>query len=174
MKRLFFLALSLAAFPALAGVIEGKVIEVPDGRSLTVLSSSGSSMHRIRIAGLEAPARDGPYGGSSRENLRRLAYGKTVRVEADSIDAKGQLVGVVQILAGPKGCGDKPCVTPPDPVLGQLSAGLARIDRTHLDHYSADAQQRFALAMETARKNRLGFWRDPAYLLQANAFSRGP
>ena len=57
MNRLLALALVFAASPACAGVIEGRVIEVSAGATVTILSRGGASMRRVRLAGVAAPAR---------------------------------------------------------------------------------------------------------------------
>lgn len=145
---------------ALAGVIEGRVIEVPDGATLTILSSEGSSIHRVRLAGIDAPGKGLAIGGSSRASLRRMASGKRVRVEANSIDARGMLVAIVQIRRGPNDCGTPPCPPTLDPVLTQISTGLAKLDKADAAIYSQETQKLYAIAEERAKASRLGVWRD--------------
>lgn len=162
MKRAALLLLALTTFPALAAVIEGRVIEVTDGRTITVLAEGGSSMHRIRIAGLEPPARSSAYANAARESLRRLVGGKRVRVDTTSLDPSGRLVGIVLVLRGDERV---------DPALPQLAAGMATIDKTNVAHQSEDVQKRYELAVDHARKNRVGLWRDAAQM-RAEAASR--
>lgn len=150
----------LAAGSAMAGVIDGRVIEVPDGATLTILSSEGASIHRVRLAGIDAPDKGQAVGGSSRESLRRMASGKSVRVEANSIDSRGLLIAIVQIRRSPKDCPNQPCAPAIDPVLNQISAGLARLDRANATIYSPETQRLYAIAEEQARASRLGLWRD--------------
>jgi len=158
-KTTITLILMLAACPAIAGVIEGKVIEVLDGATFTVLARDGASIHRIRLAGIDAPGKERAIGGSSRESLRRMARGKTVRVETNAIDARGLLVSNVMIQRTPKDCSNQPCPNL-DPALTQLSSGLAAIDNKNLSHQTPDAQKRYAAAQAQAKSNRLGLWRD--------------
>lgn len=174
MKAVAALALLFAAWPAFAGLIEGRVIEVPDGTTLTVLSNQGASIHRIRLAGIDLPGKNSAMAGSSRENLRRLARGKTVRVDASTIDARGMLVGHVLIVRGPKDCGSQPCPALLDPVISQLSFGLAVIDGSHLAQQSADSQKLYREAQAHAKANRLGVWRETALtpVAQENARAR--
>ena len=144
----------------MAGVIEGRVIEVRDGVTLTILANGGSSIHRVQLAGIEAPGKGQAIGDSSRESLRRMASGKKVRVEANSIDSRGILVAIVQIRKDPKDCGSEPCAPVLDPVLRQLSAGLARFDKAKANVYSQETQRLYAVAEEHARAIRIGLWRD--------------
>jgi micrococcal nuclease len=158
-KTTVTLVLLLAAWPALAGVIEGRVIEVLDGATLTVLAREGASIHRIRLAGIDAPGKEKAIGGSSRESLRRMARGKTVRVETNAIDPRGLLVGNVEIHRTPKDCNNQPCPTL-DPALSQLAAGLAVIDKKNLSHQTPAAQKLYLAAQAQAKANRLGVWRE--------------
>ena len=152
----------LVAAPALAGTIEGRVIEVPDGASITVLAKEGSSIHRIKLAGIDAPGKERAIGGSSRESLRRMARGKTVRVETTKINARGLLVGVVQIERGPKDCIHPPCSPLFDPGISQLSAGLAKVNKSNLANLSKETQQLYLTTQEQARAQRRGLWREGA------------
>jgi endonuclease YncB( thermonuclease family) len=161
MRFAFPLLLSLLAWPAWAGVIEGRVIEVPDGDTITVLASQGTSIHRVRLAGIDAPALSSPYGGSARESLKRIARGKTVRVDTAAMDSKGRLVGIVQVFRDPKDCGNAPCEERLDPGLTQLASGMAGLDKANLAYHSDEAQRRYAFAEAHARTNKLGLWRVP-------------
>lgn len=163
MKGLLALVVALAAWPAFAEVIEGRVIEVPDGRTVTVLANEGASLHRVRLAGIDAPGRQRSQGNASRESLRRLVVGKTVRVETSAIDAKGLLVGIVLIMRNPKECRDQPCPPLLDPGLAQLKFGFATIDKANLSRQDADAQRRYIGAEAQARASRLGVWREPTF-----------
>ena len=167
MKSLIPLTLLLAAWPAFAGVIEGRVIEVPDGGTVTVLSNKGASIHRVRLAGIDAPGRERALGSTSRENLRRLAVGKTVRVETSAIDAKGLLLGIVLVVRNAKECGDQQCAPLLDPGLSQLSFGLAVIDKANLPRQPESTQKKYAVAQDQARSSRLGIWREPHFQVRA-------
>lgn len=170
-KTTVTLVLLLAAWPALAGVIEGRVIEVLDGATLTVLAKEGASIHRIRLAGIDAPGKEKAMGGSSRESLRRMTRGKTVWVETNAIDARGLLVGNVEIHRTPKECNNQPCPTL-DPGLTQLTSGLAVIDNKNLSHQKPDAQKRYLAAQAQAQSNRLGVWRETS--VQSTAHNTPP
>lgn len=168
MKSLLALVVALAAWPAFAEVIEGRVIEVSDGSTVTVLANEGASLHRVRLAGIDAPGRERSQGNASRESLRRLAVGKTVRVETSAIDAKGLLVGIVLIMRGAKDCRDQPCPPLLDPGLSQLKFGLAVINKANLSRHDAEAQQRYISAEAQARASRLGVWREPGFQVRVD------
>jgi endonuclease YncB( thermonuclease family) len=170
-KTTLALVLLLAAGPALAGVIEGRVIEVLDGATLTVLTREGASIHRIRLAGIDAPGKDKAISGSARESLRRMVRGKTVRVETNAIDTRGLLIGNVEIHRTPKDCNNQPCPAL-DPGLTQLTSGLAVIDKKNLSHQKPAAQKLYMTAQAQAKANRLGVWRDTS--MQSAAHNAPP
>jgi endonuclease YncB( thermonuclease family) len=60
--------------------IEGNVVNVADGDTITVLDSK-KEQHRVRIAGIDAPEKGQPFGNASRKGLRYLVGGMDVRVE---------------------------------------------------------------------------------------------
>jgi endonuclease YncB( thermonuclease family) len=168
MKRALALTLAVAAGSASAGIIEGRVIEVVDGATITVLSSAGASLHRVRLAGIDAPRKGRDQEGTSRASLRRLASGKTVRVETGAINSKGLLVGAVLIVPDPKECGKDACAPFVDPGLTQLGNGLAVIDKSNLDMHRSGTQARYLTAQAQAKANRVGVWRDPHFQLRAD------
>ncbi len=81
-RTLIFLPaiLLLVAIPSFAKTIEGKVIKVADGDTITVLDSN-KEQHRIRLAGIDAPEKGQPFDNASRKMLRELVAGKDARVE---------------------------------------------------------------------------------------------
>ncbi len=105
-KILFGVLFLLAAGAAQARVLEGRIIEVLDGDTVTVLSN-GTSTHRIRLLGIDAPERGQPHGDLAREHLRRLVRGKAVRVEWERMDDYGRIVGVLLISESAQRCRHK-------------------------------------------------------------------
>lgn len=166
--RFAFLALLSLAWPAFAGSLEGRVIEVVDGRTITVLAREGSSLHRIRLVGIQAPGKQGIAGSASRESLRRLLSGKNVRVEATELDAKGRLLGTVLVIRANNDCGGQPCAPLLDPGISQLATGHALIESNMLGRLSEETQKRYAVAQEQAKSSRTGIWRDPTLMLRAD------
>ena len=69
------LTICLLTFPSLttARVIEGKVIHIADGDTITILDAS-KQQHRIRINGIDAPEKGQPFGERSKQNLTRMAF----------------------------------------------------------------------------------------------------
>ena len=79
MKWLVPILLWLIAAGASAATLNGKVVKVSDGDTITILV--GKKQHRIRLQGIDAPERKQPYGRASGKSLSTLVAGKQVRVE---------------------------------------------------------------------------------------------
>ena len=75
--RRIALALTFLLYPSfvIAGVIEGIVVNVIDGDTITVLDSN-KVQHRVRIAGIDAPEKNQPFGNASRKRLGELVARK--------------------------------------------------------------------------------------------------
>ena len=92
MKYLALLLIFLIS--AESKVIEGKVVRVTDGDTVTILTKE-NKQERIRLDGIDAPEINQDYGRKSREYLASMVAGKTVRVEYKSRDRYGRILGVV-------------------------------------------------------------------------------
>jgi endonuclease YncB( thermonuclease family) len=75
--------------------IEGRVIGVADGDTLTLLVDR--EQIRIRLAQIDAPEFNQPYGTRAKRALSALAFRKWARVEVVDIDRYGRSVGEVFI-----------------------------------------------------------------------------
>lgn len=83
------------AFHAHAGsAIEGRVVGVADGDTITVLTGGRESI-RVRLAEIDAPEKSQAFGQRSKQSLSDLVFGKTVRVEQQDVDRYGRVVGRV-------------------------------------------------------------------------------
>jgi endonuclease YncB( thermonuclease family) len=122
MRRIVLtLVLLLIAIPSFARTIEGKVVSVADGDTITVLDSN-KEQHRIRLAGIDAPEKGQPFGNASKKRLSELVGGKEVRVEFEKYDRYGRVVG--KVLVRPPDC--PTCDKTLDAGLAQITSGMAR------------------------------------------------
>ena len=111
--------------PALADTIQGKVIKIADGDTVAIVDESGKK-HRVRLAGIDAPEKDQPYGDVSTQGLVELVSGKTVTIKYEKRDLYKRIVG--KILVDPPGevfCMALDCVKKIDAGLEQIKSGLA-------------------------------------------------
>ena len=106
--RFSFLAIAAAAFaatgcsaapdraPAPGGEtrsLDGRVVGISDGDTLTLLVDR--ERVRVRLARIDAPELDQPYGKRAKAALSALALRKRARVEVIDIDRYGRTVGEV-------------------------------------------------------------------------------
>jgi endonuclease YncB( thermonuclease family) len=96
MRRLLLLFPLLAAAGAVsAETIEGRVVAVSDGDSLTIVDKD-AKRHRVRLAGIDAPERKQAFGAEARKSLAEICLRKTAVIEATEKDANNRLLGKVR------------------------------------------------------------------------------
>lgn len=126
--------------------IEGRVAEVLDGDTITVIGADRSSV-RVRFLGVDAPEKSQPFGPQCREALSGRVAGEEVRVQSAGQDTYGRILGKV-VLRGQ------------DQNVVQLQAGCA----WHYAHYASEQfgsdADRYARAESGARTARRGLWQD--------------
>jgi endonuclease YncB( thermonuclease family) len=83
------------AFYAQAESFEAKVLVVMDGDTLFV--KSGGLKAKIRLANIDAPEKDQPFGDRSLESLQSLVGGKVIQVESKAVDKFGRTIALVNI-----------------------------------------------------------------------------
>lgn len=145
--RFVFTAWLLAAFlPAYAAELQGTVVGVHDGDTVTVLDAT-RRQHKIRLAGIDAPELSQAFGRVSRKHLADQVAGRTVVIEWAKRDKYQRLVGKV-LLDGR------------DINITQIEAGLAWHYKKYASEQTPEDRQRYARAEEEARARRRGLWQD--------------
>ncbi len=129
-----------------AGLLEGKVVSVHDGDTITVLDAT-KRQHKIRLAGIDAPELSQAFGRVSRQHLADQVAGRTVVIEWTKRDKYQRLVGKVLLNSR-------------DINVTQIEAGLAWHYKKYATEQSPEDRQRYARAEEQARVGRLGLWQD--------------
>lgn len=150
---LVVMCLSLAA-PALAETVHGRVTRVWDGDTVT-LNVDGVGV-RVRLAGIDAPEHDQPYGDAARDHLSALTLGELARLETDKTDKYGRRVG--KLWVRPKDC--PRCGLTLDAGLAMLTVGLAWWYRHYADEQSPDDRGRYEFAEYEAKHKGVGLWAD--------------
>lgn len=145
MKFLLCLPL-LFALACHARVIEGRVVAIADGDTITVLDAD-KVQHRIRLGGIDAPEKKQAFGTRSKESLSDLVYSKTVTVETGKTDRYGREIGKV-------------LVDGLDANLQQVQRGFAWHCKAYEREQSANDRQLYDFAQSEARAARRGLWRD--------------
>lgn len=147
----------LLALPACAAALEGRVIHVADGDTLTVLDARHES-HKIRLAGIDAPERGQPFGRRSAEALTRLTTNRIVRVDGGKVDRYQRRVGVVRVA--PADCAS--CTPSLDVGLALIGAGLAWHYLAYAREQSPPDRLQYQAAEAGARSRQDGLWADAA------------
>lgn len=143
------LALTLACNLSFSATLEGCVVRVADGDTITVELDNGKR-ERIRFEGIDAPESSQTYGRESRKNLIGLLeeYGSCVTVEYERRDNYGRIVGKV-ISSGV------------DLNFEQVKSGSAWVYRNYLKNLSPADKARYIAAEVSARNRNAGLWVDP-------------
>ena len=134
---------------------EGQVVAVTDGDTIKVLDAA-SQLHKIRLAGIDAPEKAQAYGQASRRHLARLVAGKQVRIEASRIDRYGRVLGKVWVQ--PSDCAA--CGKTLNANHAQILAGMAWWYGYYADQQSEEDRARYQSAVNEARARRVGLWQD--------------
>lgn len=140
----------LFSLPASAFMLEGVVVGVADGDTLTILDA-GKEQHRVRLAQIDAPEiQHGAkkpaqaFGERSRQSLAQLTYGFQARAEcADSNDQYGRNICRISVQGT-------------DVNLVQVQRGMAWV----YVQYAKDPA--YFRAEAEARRARAGLWADPS------------
>jgi endonuclease YncB( thermonuclease family) len=146
--------------PAFADVLQGSVVKVADGDTVTIVDDSGKK-HRIRLMGIDAPEKNQPYGDVSTQDLIELTSGKTVVIEYEKRDRYKRIIG--KVLVDPPGevfCMALDCVGKIDAGLEQIRRGLAWHYKEYQDEQSEKDRKIYSVAENVARNGELGLWRD--------------
>lgn len=100
MVRILILLLVLAMFAStvLASSYQGLLVSVSDGDTVQVMHDGKAE--KIRLAEIDCPEMDQPYGQAAKRFVLGIAAQKTVRVEVGTTDRYGRTVGSVFLPDG--------------------------------------------------------------------------
>jgi endonuclease YncB( thermonuclease family) len=145
-RSLFATIFLLLTIKLQAATLQGKVVSVADGDTLTVLDDN-KTQHKIRLKGIDAPEKAQAFGQKSKQSLNQLAHSKMVTVEFEKKDKYGRTVGKV-LLNGTDVC------------LEQIKLGMAWHYKQYQSEQSKEDRDTYAQAEQTARAQVVGLWKD--------------
>lgn len=125
-----------------------KVVGITDGDTITVADSDGRQ-EDIRLAGIDTPERDQPFGSQSTEHLAGLASGKTVTLDCENERSSERLICKILLPDGEDAC------------LDQVKTGMAWHYKQYQDEQSPGDRAAYAAAECAAMKAKEGLWSDP-------------
>ncbi|HBJ37510.1 MAG TPA: nuclease [Planctomycetaceae bacterium] len=135
--------LACAEQPRFTDELQGKVVSVADGDTVTVLVNK--EQVRVRLDGIDAPESNQSFGARAKQALSGLVFGKTVTIKKTGTDRFGRTLGVIMV--------------------GDLDANAKMIEDGWAWHYKQYNQEnRLAQLEDAARQAKRGFWADPAPL----------
>jgi endonuclease YncB( thermonuclease family) len=129
-----------------AEILNGRVVSVADGDTVTVLDAS-NTQHKIRLMGIDAPEKKMPYGNRSKQSLSDLVFDRQVQVEYSKKDKYGRTVGKI-IIGGM------------DANLAQVKAGMAWHYKEYQREQTVEDRAAYAQAENEARASKRGLWKD--------------
>lgn len=122
-------------------VINGIVIKVADGDTITVLTSDKKEL-KVRLKNIDAPEKKQEYGTQARKFTTSLVFGRNVELKISGKDKYNREIAEVFI----NGLNINKEI---------VKQGYAWAYREHLDDKSYIELEQYA------RKNRLGLWNSP-------------
>jgi endonuclease YncB( thermonuclease family) len=129
-----------------AATLQGKVVHIADGDTITVLDAT-NTQHKIRLQGIDAPEKAQAFGQRSKQSLHQLVHSMQVSVEFQKKDKYGRTVGKV-VFNGLDVC------------LEQIKLGMA----WHYKHYESEQtkedRETYAQAELATQAQALGLWKD--------------
>ena len=146
MKKLILVLFLFLSNFANAKTIEGLVVGVADGDTITVLDQQKST-YKIRLQGIDAPEKKQAFGEKSKQGLHDLVHSKQVRIEYDKEDKYGRIVGKVT-------------VEDVDVCLQQLVLGMAWHYKKYQNEQSVSDRALYSETELTSKSLKLGLWTD--------------
>lgn len=146
-KNLIVLASLLFLSPAHAELLNGKVVGITDGDTITVLDAT-NTQYKVRLAGIDAPEKKQPFGQVSKKSLSDLVYNQMVLVDWSKRDRYQRIVGKVW-------------VNEVDVNLEQVKRGLAWHYTKYKKEQPIEDRLSYLHAQEDAKASRVGLWVEP-------------
>jgi len=141
---IFTLAILWASLTAAAEVLNGTVVGISDGDTITVLDKL-SKEHKVRLMGIDAPEKSQAFGNEAKKSLSNYIYKKEVSVEYKKYDKYKRIVGKVT-LDGQDIC------------LQMIVDGMAWHYTAYEKEQSKTDKELYREAETKARKVNLGLW----------------
>nr|SPS06242.1 Uncharacterized endonuclease [Candidatus Nitrotoga fabula] len=136
----------LFSLPSLADILEGRVVGISDGDTVTVLDAS-KTQYKIRLQGIDAPEKKQAFGNKSKESLSAWLFNNQVTVEYSKKDKYGRILGKI-------------LVNGIDANLEQIKAGMSWHYKKYQNEQSDDDRKLYAQAEAKAQEEKRGLWID--------------
>jgi endonuclease YncB( thermonuclease family) len=144
LSRSLIVASLLSAHSAWAYSIQGRVVGVSDGDTITVLDST-KTQHKIRLAGIDAPEKKQSFGQSSKKRLSDMVFDREVILDCGKTDRYRREICVVMVDGH-------------DANLAQVKAGMAWWYRKYKKEQTSQQRASYEAAEAAARAGKVGLW----------------
>lgn len=144
--RTIFLMTLLLMATGCAHKLTYNVVSVADGDTITVVRDQAT--RKIRLAGIDAPEKNQPFGLLAKEFLTGLVLGKDVEIETGKKDRYGR--DVSKVISEGK-----------DVNLAMLIAGLAWHYKKYQTEQTEADRELYSSAEVDAQARGVGLWKDP-------------
>ena len=139
-KKFLFIFCIFLTDNVFAEDLTGKVVSIADGDTVTMLTDNKQT--KIRLAEIDTPEKNQPYGMKAKKALSNLIFSKNVQVEVVTIDRYGRTVGKI--------------------FLDGLNINKEMVKAGHAWVYIQYAKDKTLFALEkNAKENQLGLWALP-------------
>lgn len=148
--RYFLLIIALVTTVQVsAAPLEGRVVGVADGDTLTLLDSS-NEQHKIRLVGIDAPEKKQDFGQRAKGSLSSLAFGRAATADCRKKDRYKRNLCIV--FVGGRDVG-----------LEQIRNGMAWHYKQYANEQPPQERMAYERAENEARAKSEGLWvdRDP-------------
>ena len=123
-----------------ADTLIGKVVSIADGDTVTLLNNNQQT--KIRLAEIDTPEKNQPYGKKAKKAMSDFIFKKEVEVEVVTIDRYGRTVGTI--------------------FLDNQNINKEMVKAGHAWVYVKYAKDKTLFALEkNAKENQLGLWALP-------------
>ena len=146
MRILYAFVFALAASLANAATLEGRVVGISDGDTITLLDAA-KQQHKIRLSGIDAPESGQAFGQKSKANLFALVFNRQVVAQCSKTDKYRR--AICKVLVGGI-----------DANLEQVKAGMAWWYRQYANEQPSRDREEYEAAEFNAKIRRLGLWAD--------------
>jgi endonuclease YncB( thermonuclease family) len=131
---------------SLADTLNGRVVGISDGDTVTVLDASNTQF-KIRLMGIDAPEKNQPFGQKSKAALSDLIFNQQVSVDFKKQDRYGRTIGKITINGV-------------DANLELIKKGMAWHYKKYQKEQTVEDAFLYANAEIQAQYQKRGLWRD--------------
>lgn len=82
--------------PVVAAELNCRVVALSDGDTFTCLDAD-KHQHKIRLANIDTPEKNQPYGAKAQQLLSGLIFNKLVRIDTQASDRYGRMIGLTYV-----------------------------------------------------------------------------